>query len=400
MALIMEPPVGDVDVLDIDPYSKESLSEPKRYAASIRDAGRAVWLPGYRMWAVARFAHVKAALENWQIFVSGFGTALNDSRRATLWRPPSLLLDTDPPDHERYRAVLAPAVAGFRSRRPELEARAAEFADRAVAQGSFDAVSDLARPYIVRVFGDAVGVPQEGREHLLAYADLAFNSFGPDNWLLAKSRESGAAALEWVTQACRRSSLAKGSMGAVAFNAVDAGKITVEEAERLIRSFFTAGLDTTIATIGHMLRRLSGDPAQWSKLHADPALVKSAFDETLRIESTATVIYRCVDADIEFAGAPMRKGDKLMLSVVGANHDPQQFDAPERYDIERKTPSVGFGFGIHTCIGQMIARTEAEILLAALARRVAFLKPAGEPVFHFNNTVRSFESVPVAVVAA
>src|SRR5207247_10296880 len=135
-------------------------------------------------------------------------------------------------------------------RRPEREARAGEFADRVVAQASFDAVSDLARPYIVRVFGDAVGVPQEGREHLLAYADLAFNSFGPDNWLVAKSRESGAAALEWVTQRCRRSSLSKGSRGAAAFNAVDAAKITESEAARLVRSFFTAGRDTTSSTNG------------------------------------------------------------------------------------------------------------------------------------------------------
>lgn len=400
MPLVMEPPVGDFDVLDIDPYSKDSLSDPTRYAAAIREAGRAVWLPRYRMWAVARFEHVKAALDNWKVFVSGFGTALNDARRATLWRPPSLLLDTDPPDHDRYRAVLAPAVSGFRARRPELEARATEFVERVVAQGRFDAVSDLARPYIVRVFGDAVGVPQQGREHLLAYADLAFNAFGPDNWLVAQSRESGAPAVEWVTQACSRSQLAQGSMGAMAFDAVDAGKISEEEAQRLIRSFFTAGLDTTIATIAHMLRRLSAAPAQWARLRADMALVKSAFEETLRIDSTATIVYRCVDADIDFAGAQMRKGDKLMLSVVGANHDPAQFDDPQRYDIARRKPSVGFGFGIHTCIGQMIARMEAEILLSALAKRVAQLQPAGEPVPHLNNTVRGLASVPVAVVAA
>ncbi|RQR24596.1 cytochrome P450 [Burkholderia sp. Bp9142] len=393
-------PSGDFDVLDIDPYSEESLRNPSSYASAIRETGRAVWIPRYQMWAVGRYEHAKAALDNWRVFVNGFGTGLNDGPGKERWRPPSLLLETDPPDHERYRNALAPAVASFRARRPELEARAAEFVDRLVAARSFDAVSDLAEPFVTRVFGDAVGLPHEGRENLLPYSDLAFNSFGPANWLVEAARESGGGAVEWVTEACKRKSLTSGGMGAMAFAAVDAGTIEEWEAERLVRSFLTAGLDTTVNTIASTLRYLSADPEQWGKLHANPGLARQAFEETLRFESTASIVYRCVDADIELAGAQMKKGDKLMISVMAANHDPAQFKGPERFDIERRTPSVGFGWGIHTCIGQMIARTEGEILLGALAKRVARLESAGEPVRRLNNTVRGFGSVPVIVKPA
>jgi cytochrome P450 len=188
-------------------------------------------------------------------------------------------------------------------------------------------------------------------------------------------------------------------MGAMAFQAVDAGKIGEEEAERLVRSFLTAGLDTTINSISATLRYLSESAEDWARLHADPALARAAFEETLRFESPATILYRCIEADIEFAGVQMKKGGKLMLSVIGANHDPNQFSEPGRYDMSRRTPSVGFGWGIHTCIGQMIARTEGEILLSAMAKRIAQLKPAGEPVRRLNNTVRGFGSVPLSVVA-
>ncbi len=401
MTSTVDKPAGDVVVLDIDPYSEESLNSPFGYAAAIRDAGQAVWVPRYQMWAVARYEHVQGALHNWGAFISGHGTGLRDGPGKERWRPPSLLLETDPPDHERFRSVVAPVVtAAVKSVRPELEARATELVDKLVAAGSFDAVKDLAEAFVLRVFPDAVGLPREGRENLLVYSDLAFNSFGADNWLLKKAQEKAPSAVEWVQQSCKRSSLTPGGMGAAIFSAVDEGKFSEEEAETLLRSFLTAGLDTTIATIGNALRYLSDYPGQWAKLHADPGLVRAVFEETLRFESTASIVYRSVAEDIEFAGVQMKKDQKLMVSIAGANHDPAQFPDPERYDIERKARSVGFGFGLHTCIGQMMARTESDVLLGELAKRVKELKPAGEPVRHFNNTVRGFAHVPVSVVAA
>jgi 4-methoxybenzoate monooxygenase (O-demethylating) len=118
---------------------------------------------------------------DWQTFCSSAGAGLSNFRKEPPWRPPSLLLEADPPLHTRTRGVLTriPSAAALRQRRDAFAREAEELVERLVPRGSFDAVEDLAEPYPLKVFPDALGLSPEGRGTLLPYGNIAFNAFDP-----------------------------------------------------------------------------------------------------------------------------------------------------------------------------------------------------------------------------
>ncbi|MEI9852385.1 MAG: cytochrome P450 [Sphingomonas sp.] len=185
------------------------------------------------------------------------------------------------------------------------------------------------------------------------------------------------------------------------FAAADAGECTSDEAERLVRSLLTAGVDTTVNGIGNMLAAFLRFPDQWALLREDPSLTRRAFEESLRWDSTVQIFFRTATRDMEVAGARIPEGAKVLLFLAAANRDPRRWADGERFDITRSAGGhVGFGFGIHQCLGQMMARYEAEVMLEALVPRVAEWKPAGPAARRLNNTLHAIASLPVEVVPA
>ena len=162
------------------------------------------------------------------------------------WRPPSLVLETDPPEHDRARAVLKRVLspAAMKQLRAGFAAAAEAKVREIVRKSRFDAITELAQTFPLSVFPDAVGLRQEGREHLLPYANLAFNAFGPPNELRQQALDPAAPHVAWVTEQCQREKLAPGGLGAQIHAATDTGEITKDEAPVLVRSLLTAGLDT------------------------------------------------------------------------------------------------------------------------------------------------------------
>lgn len=388
-------------VLDVDPFTDENLADPYPMHERLREAGPVVRLERHRVWAMARHAEVYAALTDHDTFCSGRGAGLSDFHKETPWRPPSLLLEADPPAHTVPRGAMgkvisASTVRGFRE---TFRAEAEELADELVARGTFDAVTDLAERYPLTVFPDAVGLPAEGRENLLPYGALAFNAFGPRNHLLEQALAGAEPVQRWIRDSCQRDALAPGGLGAKLWDAADRGEITHEQAPLLVRSLLSAGVDTTVHGIGNTIQALSANPAQWTRLREKPSLARFAFDEALRYESPVQTFFRTTTRDVEVAGIRIPEGEKVLLFLGAANRDPRNWgpDA-DRLDITRKAAGhVAFGMGIHQCVGQPIARLEAELVLTALAERVERLEPAGEPVPKLNNTLKGWSSVPVRV---
>jgi cytochrome P450 len=386
--------------LDADPFSPEVLTDPYAFHAALRDAGPVVRLSHYGIWAMGRHEQVHAALTDWQTYCSGAGVGLADFRRETPWRPPSLILEADPPLHTRTRGVLARILspAALRRLRNGFAAAADALLRDLVARGRFDAVRDLAEVYPPQVFGDAVGLGRDGREHLIAYGSMAFNAFGPRNWLVEQSMAAAGPVIAWITAQCRREALSANGFGAQIYAAADAGEITPEEAPLLVRSFLTAGVDTTVNGIGNAIFCLASHPAAWQRLRADPSLARNAFEEALRLESTVQTFFRTTTRPVEVDGTRLGEGEKVLLFLAAANRDPRRWDAPERFDIGRAAAGhVGFGTGIHGCVGQMLARLEGEVVLQALARHAATLTLDGPVQRRLNNTLRALASVPVSV---
>jgi cytochrome P450 len=389
-------------VLDDDPFDPGVLVEPYAFHRRMRDAGPVVFLERYGVYAMARHAEVAHAMTDWETFSSAAGVGLADFRKEPPWRPPSLLLEADPPSHTAVRKpvlhIMTPKTT--QRLRPAFEAAAEELAEGLVARGEFDAVADLAEVYPIRVFADAVGLPEDGRHHLLRYAAMVFNAFGPRNALFDAAFADAAPVSQWITAACRREALAPGGLGADIWAAVDRGEITEEQAPLLVRSLLAAGLDTTIYGLGNALYCLAANPQQYDRLHADPdGLARAAFEEALRCESPVQTFFRTTTRPVDVGGTVIPGDAKVLMFIGSANRDPRRWgDDADRYDIGRRAAGhVAFGAGIHVCVGQFISRLEGELLLGALARRAGRLEPAGDPVRKPNNTLKGFARLPLRV---
>jgi len=389
--------------LDVDPFSIEFFDDPYPTHRLLREAGPLVYLDKWSVYGVARYAEVHAVLNDPVTFCSSRGVGLSDFAKEKPWRPPSLILEADPPAHTRTRAVLSQVLSPtvMKQLRDRFAAAAAAKVDELLARKSFDAVADFAEAYPMSVFPDAVGLKQEGRENLLPYAGLVFNAFGPPNKLRQDAIERSAPHQAYVAEQCQRQNLAPGGFGAGIHARVDSGDITDAEAPLLVRSLLSAGIDTTVNGLGAAIYCLARFPDQWLRLRGDPSLARNAFEEAIRFESPVQTFFRTTTREVEIGASRIGEGEKILMFLGAANRDPRRWDNPDVYDVTRRTSGhVGFGSGIHMCVGQLVARLEGEVMLAALARKVSAIEISGAVKRRYNNTLRGLESLPITLTPA
>ncbi len=356
----------DRPVSAIDPFSQAFLHDPYPQHEALREAGPVVWLEPYGIWAMARHQEVRDALTDWQTYCSAAGVGLSDFRKEPPWRPEAELL-----------------VA------------------RLVEQREFDGIRDLAEAYPLKVFPDAVGISEEGRENLLPYGSMVFNSFGPRNDLFNHAMANAGPVRDWIMSKCSRAALAPGGLGMQIFEAVDASELAEDEAGMLVRSFLSAGIDTTVYGLGNALYCFARYPEQWRILRGNPNLIRGAFEEVLRFEAPVQTFFRTTTKDVDVGGVQISNGEKVLLFLAAANRDPRRWDRPDVFDVRRRaTGHMTFGTGIHGCIGQAVARLESEAIIAALAKRVASFEITGEPQRRLNNTLRGLDTLPLRIVPA
>jgi cytochrome P450 len=201
---------GTLPASTLDPFSEQFLLDPYPAHEELREAGPAVLLEHYGVWAMARHDEVHEGLSDWETYRSGAGVGLADFTKETPWRPPSLLLEADPPAHDAARKAIAGALSPKRVRdlHDAFAEEAEALVDRLVSRGRFDAMEDFAEAYPSKVFPDAVGLPDEGRENLMAYGTMVFNAFGPRNEIFERSARR---ADESRRCACARTCATEGS---------------------------------------------------------------------------------------------------------------------------------------------------------------------------------------------
>ncbi len=385
---------------DLDPFSDAFLSDPYPSYLQLRELGPVVFLERYGAFCLPRYAEVHRVLNDWESFCSGRGVGLTDFAKVPPWRPLSLLLEADPPLHSKARAVVARVLSAkaLRDKRAVFAAEAERLVEQLVHKGSFDGVTELAQAYPVRVFPDAIGLGESGRENLLPYGDMVFNAYGPQNRLLERSMQHAEPVSAWITAQCERSALDAQGFGAQIYAYADAGEITDQEAALLVRSLLTAGVDTSVTGLAATLYAFSHNPDQWAQLRQDPGLTRAAFDEALRLESPVQTFFRTTTRAVDVGGVSLPEGAKVFMSLASANRDERRWEQPDRFDIRRRTTGhVAFGAGIHVCIGQMVARMEVELIIRALAKRVERIEPAGEVRWRLNNSMRAYSSLPLSV---
>ncbi|WP_170320408.1 cytochrome P450 [Rhodococcus erythropolis] len=388
-------------VSHLDPFGLDILEDPLPFQTDLRDAGPVVYLDRYEVFAMGRYEQVHAALTDWQGFQSAAGVGLSNFRYEKPWRPPSLLLEADPPHHDAPRSVLSKVLGprALQKLRASWLGDAEALVDQVLDAGTeFDAVTELAAAFPLRVFPDAVGIPDAGRENLLPYGDHLFNAFGPVNSLVEKGAPNIGELSGWVNAQCTRDVLSEDGFGAQIWAAADRGDITYEQAPLIVRSLLSAGVDTTVNGLAAVLYAFASHPDQWAQVRANPMLARTAFDEAVRWESPVQTFFRTATRDIEVGGTLIPDGHKILMFLGAANRDPRRWECPDAFDLSRNPSGhVGFGMGIHQCVGQHVARLESEALLTALAARVETIEFAGTPRRHLNNTLRSWETIPIRV---
>ncbi|RKS68258.1 cytochrome P450 [Actinomadura pelletieri DSM 43383] len=388
-----------VPALDLDLFTDEALLDPWPLYQRIRDAGPVCYLSRLNVWAMGRYAQVRAALGDWETYSSASGIGLNEiANEATR----GLIIATDPPEHDRLRGVLAERLSPREIRKlgDDIRRRAVELVDDLVGKGGFDTVTDLAQDFPLSIVLDLIGLPQDGRDKVLTWADAAFSASGPEGPRTEAALPLLQDQLVYLATRATPDQLAPGSMGRAIYEAAEAGKIEPESCVPLMSAYVTAGLDTTINAISNAVWYFATYPDQWDAVREDRGLIPSAFNEILRIESPVQFFCRVTTRDVDVEGMVLPEGSRVMMLYASANRDERRWPDPERFDVRRNPAEhVAFGYGMHGCAGQGLARLEGHSILEALADRVARFE-VGTPQRRINQLIRGLSALPTTVHAA
>ncbi|MBB3084344.1 cytochrome P450 [Geodermatophilus sabuli] len=380
---------------DLDLFADEVLLDPYPYFAELREQAPVVHLEKAGIWALTRHSTIREALGNWAVF-SSRSVAFNDQMNQAL---AGTSLATDPPDHQRLRSVLSERLMprAVRGLQEDIDAKADAMVAELVERGSFDAVTDLASALPLAVVADLIGVQGEVRDNMLRWGAAAQNVLGPMNPRTVENFPVAGQLFQWAHNA-QAEELAEGSMGRAIFDAAERGEIPPESAGMIIHQYVAAGLDTTIAGIGNAIAQLAANPDQFDLLRADRSLLASTFAEALRYEAPIHAMGRLVTEDVEIEGTLVPAGAQVAVLFGSGNRDSRRYEDPDTF-LARRNPldHLSFGYGVHGCAGQALARLEAHAVLDALARRVRRFT-IGQPERRPHNEIRSLYALPVVEV--
>jgi cytochrome P450 len=385
---------------DLDPFSPEFRADPFAGYAQLHElSAPIVWLTRHSIWAVSRYEPVRAVLNDWKRFSNAGGGGIKNYFLENPWRRPSLILEVDPPEHQRTRKVLMQVLSPARLQqlRATFEAQADALVEEALEKGTLDAIPDLVQCFPLTVFPDAVGMKREDRSNMLVYGSMVFGGFGPVTPWYEELMMQAETVSAWIMERCQRDALAPEGIGAAIYSQADAGAIEEWEATLLVRSLLSAGVDTTIDSIGLCLRCLAEHPDQWAMLSTDPTLARAAFEEATRYDSSSQSLFRTTLEDFEFEGVPLMRHQKVLVLIGAAGRDPVKWADPDRFDIMRRVTAgqIGYGAGIHSCVAQMMARLEAEVFFRSLAQKVHSIELAGTPQVRLQPGLRGLSSLPL-----
>jgi cytochrome P450 len=312
----------------------------------------------------------------------------------------------DPPDHTRLRGMVSKAftprvVESLRARTQQV---VDELIDVALEKGEVDLLEEFAYPLPVRIICDLLGVPLEDQDRFKGWSTALARGLDPDFLLPAEViAERGEAVLQFAQYffallAERRRFPGDDLLSRLVQVEDDGTVLSEPELLSTCILLLVAGHETTVNLISGGIVALLRHPDQLVRFRSDPELQRSGVEEMLRYVSPVQLTGRSMAEDIDIAGVTLRAGDFAMLLIGSANHDDRQFADPEGFDVGR-TPNnhLGFGFGIHHCLGAPLARMETQVALSTLVRRAPDLAVAGEITYKTNIVLRGMESLPVVM---
>jgi cytochrome P450 len=316
------------------------------------------------------------------------------------------ILESEPPTHTRLRRLVAGAFGrGHVERmRPWIAATASrlvgELAGR-LDDGPQDLIGTVAEPLPVEVIAELLNVPAADRGLLRPWSNAIVKMYeyglAPD--LQRRAEQSAAAFVGYLRDLVgqRRARPLDGDLVTDLVQAADGSdRLTQDEVVGTCVLLLMAGHEATVNVVGNGMHAMLTRPEQWRRLLADPRLVVPAAEELIRFDSSLQLFERTAVRDVEIAGTPVPAGTRVAALLGAANRDPAVFADPDTFDLGRApNPHLGFGAGIHFCLGAPLARIEIQAVLAALRDQLPDLAPAATPARRPEFVIRGLVALPV-----
>jgi cytochrome P450 len=370
---------------------------------------------GAGFWSVFRYDDALAVSRDVETFTSSRGIRLEEMDAEQI-EARRTMMEYDPPEHTRLRRLVN---KGFTRRTVEtfegaIRQLAAQVIDAALPKGEFDFVTEIAEQLPMRMLGRLLGTSDEDGRQLVRWGDALLGNTDPeftdfpvdltDTEAFRMVPFRSPAAIEIFQfaqeQAADRRERPRGDIITQLLGPTTDGE-PLSDLE--FNNFFTllvaAGNDTTRYTMTHGLWTMMNHPGLWNAWRADPTLTVTAIDEILRTSSVTMHFRRTATTDVVLRGRKIRSGDKVVIWYNAANHDPDGFDNPWRFDLGReKNDHMAFGRnGPHHCLGAWLARMEIRLVFEELMKRIDHLEQTG-PVEHLrSNFIAGIKHLPVGV---
>ncbi|MEI8703074.1 cytochrome P450 [Mesorhizobium sp. ISC15] len=376
--------VGDFSLFTSPGMSPTPNGDPHAAVACVHAGPSIFYSPwntrtGLGTWVITRAADQRRVLQETEVFSSHrsiFASALGED-----W--PMIPLELDPPSHGVFRSLLNPLLSPKRvtELEPTIRERAATLIDRIASSGtSCDVMKDFAFPFAVNIFLRFLGLPDHRLDTFVGWAKDLLH--GDDVRRPAAARTIVSFIDELA--AMRRKKPVDDFMSFIVQAQVEGRGLTDEEVRGIGVLIFVAGLDTVAAAIGFDLAYLARNLKDQELLRNEPDRIVLAAEELLRAYPSVQMI-RVARKDVDFEGAPIRKGDYVSCATMIANRDPTEFQSPNTVDLTREdNRHAAFGYGPHRCLGSHLARREIVIGLEEwLARIPPFrIKEGTAPITH------------------
>lgn len=315
----------------------------------------------------------------------------------------------DPPQHTRLRRLVSRPFqpSAIAERTIEIERKVDQLMSRALEAKRFDLVSDVAAPLSAGVIADLLGLEESRRSEIRRWSlgiveDLAGGLDRENRERVEELRKEFVAFIrELIAERRERPAADAKDVISLLLSAADEDKLTEKETLAFCVLLLVAGFETTVNAVANGALALSENPDQWEKLRADPGLVKTMVEEGVRYDGPVQSFFRNTLTAATVAGVNIRKGGKVMLLFSSANRDDRHYEAPDEFRVDRHSPDhVGYGVGIHFCLGAPLARAQLTALWSAMARRTKRFEIDGPVARSYNVLFRGARSLPIRVELA
>ncbi len=394
----------------------ETLRCPYHYDATLRKEAPVHRDPQTGVFVVSTYELVREAQKAKDVFSNEFGLAIGSAREV----PPEVraiaetnynlgrgtLLTIDDPEHKIYRDAVKDWFTAdhFKTYEPWIRERAQTLLDGLATKQSCNFVEEFARPFPLSVIMHVLGMPAELIDKAFKWTvdNVTVLSQIADTPALVEANKGLKEEYDWFADAldARRGNPVEDLLGLVANARYEDRPCTIEEQLSYCTQFLVAGNETTTATLAETMRQLCLHPDQMALVQGDRSLIPNMVEESLRLTSPTSNMWRFTKDDYELGGVRIPKGSMVLLKYFSSNHDDAVFEEPMRFDVTRANAKrhMAFGFGTHVCIGQHLSRLEMCVAWEEIFDRFDDLALACELEaleYMPNILLRGLEEIPI-----